>query len=89
MATDTRYYWKLTRHIFRYNHNHDLFAGTGGKVGGGIHTVNEGKFFVFCKYHSSRMAYIHQITLEHSYLCRRLPRTDPILHDAYFERGRV
>ena len=38
---DTRYYWNLTRHIFRYNHNHGVFSG--GKLQGGIHTVNEGK----------------------------------------------
>ncbi|EJD07407.1 carboxypeptidase S [Fomitiporia mediterranea MF3/22] len=37
--TDTRYYWNLTKHIFRYNHNHNMFAG--GRVGGGVHTVNE------------------------------------------------
>ncbi|KAL5531541.1 hypothetical protein ACEPAG_4418 [Sanghuangporus baumii] len=37
--TDTRYYWNLTKHIFRYNHNHGLFSG--GKVQGGVHTVNE------------------------------------------------
>ncbi|KAL5513065.1 hypothetical protein ACEPAH_3463 [Sanghuangporus vaninii] len=37
--TDTRYYWNLTKHIFRYNHNHGIFSG--GKVQGGIHTVNE------------------------------------------------
>ncbi|KAK1232132.1 hypothetical protein PQX77_004733 [Marasmius sp. AFHP31] len=35
--TDTRYYWKLTDHIFRYNHR-DM---TGGILGSGIHTVNE------------------------------------------------
>ncbi|EIN04704.1 carboxypeptidase S [Punctularia strigosozonata HHB-11173 SS5] len=34
--TDTVYYWDLSAHIFRYNHN-DL--GTGGL--GNIHTVNE------------------------------------------------
>ncbi|KAG6857473.1 hypothetical protein H0H87_003540 [Tephrocybe sp. NHM501043] len=36
--TDTRYYWGLTKHIFRYNHSN------GGKKGlslGNIHTVNE------------------------------------------------
>lgn len=37
-VTDTRYYWKLTRNIFRYNHN-NLFAD--GNIPGGIHTVNE------------------------------------------------
>ncbi|KAF8074977.1 carboxypeptidase S [Lyophyllum atratum] len=36
--TDTRYYWQLSKHIFRYNHNN------GGKDPNdqfGIHTVNE------------------------------------------------
>ncbi|KAI5124192.1 hypothetical protein M0805_005043 [Coniferiporia weirii] len=36
--TDTRYYWQLTKHIFRYNH-HNLFSS--GAIPGGVHTVNE------------------------------------------------
>ncbi|KAH8116276.1 carboxypeptidase S [Phellopilus nigrolimitatus] len=36
--TDTRYYWNLTKHIFRYNHN-NMFKSDG--IPGGIHTVNE------------------------------------------------
>jgi Gly-Xaa carboxypeptidase len=35
--TDTRYYWDLSDHIFRYNHHNAL----GGAGLGGIHTVNE------------------------------------------------
>ncbi|KDQ61780.1 hypothetical protein JAAARDRAFT_204220 [Jaapia argillacea MUCL 33604] len=35
--TDTRYYWKLTEHIFRYNHAN---AGSGPRLSG-VHTVNE------------------------------------------------
>ncbi|KAL0570997.1 hypothetical protein V5O48_010965 [Marasmius crinis-equi] len=38
--TDTRFYWNLTEHIFRYSHRgdkDDLFNG--------LHTVNEGGFF--------------------------------------------
>ncbi|KAG7093667.1 hypothetical protein E1B28_007326 [Marasmius oreades] len=35
--TDTRYYWKLTDHIFRYNHK-DM---KGGLLASNIHTVNE------------------------------------------------
>ncbi|KAF9070931.1 carboxypeptidase S [Rhodocollybia butyracea] len=31
--TDTKYYWNLTRNIFRYNHNNGTSAG--------VHTVNE------------------------------------------------
>ncbi|KIY52185.1 carboxypeptidase S [Fistulina hepatica ATCC 64428] len=35
--TDTKYYWKLTRHIFRYNH-----GGPGkSKTASGAHTTNE------------------------------------------------
>ncbi|KAJ7583280.1 hypothetical protein C8J56DRAFT_953540 [Mycena floridula] len=44
--TDTQYYWKLSRHIFRYNHKNsgegsdaDLKEGDG--IGNGVHTVNE------------------------------------------------
>ncbi|KIK62590.1 hypothetical protein GYMLUDRAFT_164647 [Collybiopsis luxurians FD-317 M1] len=36
--TDTKYYWNLTRHIFRYNHKNGAY---GGDVATGIHTVNE------------------------------------------------
>ncbi|KAG6891195.1 hypothetical protein C0995_008447 [Termitomyces sp. Mi166 len=37
--TDTRYYWDLTKHIFRYNHYN---AGKkANRLGNGIHTVNE------------------------------------------------
>ncbi|EPS94576.1 hypothetical protein FOMPIDRAFT_1063152 [Fomitopsis schrenkii] len=35
--TDTRYYWKLTPHIFRYTHYN---AGNGSSLSG-VHTVNE------------------------------------------------
>ncbi|KAI0034441.1 hypothetical protein K488DRAFT_77198 [Vararia minispora EC-137] len=35
--TDTRYYWGLTDHIFRYNHHN---AGSGRALAG-VHTVNE------------------------------------------------
>ncbi|EIM86689.1 carboxypeptidase S [Stereum hirsutum FP-91666 SS1] len=36
--TDTRYYWKLTPHIFRYNHRN---SADEGKTFGGAHTTNE------------------------------------------------
>ncbi|TEB33213.1 carboxypeptidase S [Coprinellus micaceus] len=37
--TDTRYYWKLSKHIFRYNHH---FGGTNPDPRrNGVHTVNE------------------------------------------------
>ncbi|KAF8892084.1 carboxypeptidase S [Infundibulicybe gibba] len=36
--TDTRYYWDLSRHIFRYNHGN---SGNGTDTLAGFHTVNE------------------------------------------------
>ncbi|KAG2066244.1 carboxypeptidase S [Suillus decipiens] len=36
--TDTRFYWKLTDHIFRYGH---LGVAGGGSLPSGVHTVNE------------------------------------------------
>lgn len=36
--TDTRFYWKLTDHIFRYGH---LGVANGGSLPSGVHTVNE------------------------------------------------
>ncbi|KAG6330630.1 hypothetical protein ID866_8460 [Astraeus odoratus] len=36
--TDTRFYWRLTRHIFRYRHH---AGAAGGLPPKGIHTVNE------------------------------------------------
>ncbi|KAF8159671.1 hypothetical protein B0H34DRAFT_704372 [Crassisporium funariophilum] len=36
--TDTRFYWNLSPHIFRYNHHN---AGNSASPLGGIHTVNE------------------------------------------------
>lgn len=41
--TDTRFYWKLSPHIFRYNHHNAV----GGDFASGIHTVNECTF-MFC-----------------------------------------
>jgi Gly-Xaa carboxypeptidase len=35
--TDTRFYWKLSPHIFRYNHHNAV----GGNIVSGLHTVNE------------------------------------------------
>lgn len=37
---DTRFYWKLTRHIFRYGH---MKGAVGGTLLPGVHTVNEGE----------------------------------------------
>jgi Gly-Xaa carboxypeptidase len=37
---DTRYYWKLTEHIFRYGH---MDGASGGSLSSGVHTVNEGE----------------------------------------------
>ena len=37
ISIDTRYYWKLSENIYRYNH----WSGLGKTNLGGIHTVNE------------------------------------------------
>ncbi|KAI3619693.1 gly-x carboxypeptidase [Moniliophthora roreri] len=37
--TDTRYYWKLTDHIFRYNHKNS--GNETNRLANGVHTVNE------------------------------------------------
>jgi Gly-Xaa carboxypeptidase len=39
--TDTRYYWDLTRHIFRYIQNDGDAFGSDSALPPGIHTVNE------------------------------------------------
>ncbi|KAF8920567.1 hypothetical protein CPB85DRAFT_1548472 [Mucidula mucida] len=39
--TDTRFYWNLTRHIYRYSHRGDL-----DDLYNGLHTVNEGESFI-------------------------------------------
>ncbi|KAI0367059.1 carboxypeptidase S [Pilatotrama ljubarskyi] len=36
--TDTRYYWALTPHIYRYNHHN---SGNGTALSNGVHTINE------------------------------------------------
>lgn len=38
---DTRYYWRLSPHIFRYNHNNALALSKNG-----VHTVNECKYYI-------------------------------------------
>ncbi|KAH9849891.1 carboxypeptidase S [Lenzites betulinus] len=38
--TDTKHYWKLTKHIFRYNHMSGAYLN-GGDSFNGAHTVNE------------------------------------------------
>ncbi|KAJ7503528.1 carboxypeptidase S [Mycena galericulata] len=41
--TDTRYYWALTPHIFRYGHGnaHSAASGSDWDILNGIHTINE------------------------------------------------
>lgn len=39
--TDTRYYWNLSRNIFRYNHKN----GVNATELSGVHTVNESTFY--------------------------------------------
>ena len=43
-STDTRYYWKLSENIYRYNHGTNI----GKKDMGGIHTVNESGSISLC-----------------------------------------
>ena len=43
--TDTRFYWKLSPHIFRYNHHNAI----GGDPTSGLHTVNECTFMFYLK----------------------------------------
>jgi Gly-Xaa carboxypeptidase len=38
-APDTKFYWKLSRSIFRYNHRNIIGSKDGGMSG--AHTVNE------------------------------------------------
>lgn len=38
--TDTRYFWALTKHIFRFDPGYDP-EDAGGAFDSGIHTVNE------------------------------------------------
>lgn len=38
LISDTRFYWNLSEHIFRYNHGN---GGDGSDGLKGIHTVNE------------------------------------------------
>ena len=42
-VVDTRYYWNLTKHIFRYNHHGGQLTGNNG-VPSGVHTVNEREY---------------------------------------------
>lgn len=42
MCTDTRYYWALTPHIYRYNHHN---SGNTTSLSNGVHTVNECKLY--------------------------------------------
>ena len=53
--TDTRYYWKLSKHIFRYNHH---FGGTSPDPRrNGVHTVDECEFSLTFKFPSLVLVY--------------------------------
>ena len=41
---DTRYYWALTPHIYRYNHHN---SGNSSSLSNGVHTVNECKLMLW------------------------------------------
>lgn len=40
---DTRHYWDLSKHIFRYNHH---YTGNRSWLAEGAHTINECEFFI-------------------------------------------
>ncbi|KAG8167112.1 hypothetical protein KVR01_002801 [Diaporthe batatas] len=39
--TDSRHYWNLTQHIFRFSPGHDMTDPTDNYIGSGIHNTNE------------------------------------------------
>ncbi len=48
-CTDTRWYWALTEHIYRYNHHN---SGNATSLANGVHTVNECKCLLARKCYS-------------------------------------
>jgi Gly-Xaa carboxypeptidase len=75
--TDTRYYWRLSEHIFRYNHHNAV----GSSALGGVHTVNECMRLLFGVIDTA-------LTNAYSHLRRRVPRDDPVLQHAHPQRRR-
>jgi len=78
-CTDTRFYWKLSQHIFRYNHHN---AGDSTNSLGGIHTVNECQFS--CKKHLCYNS--NTVNLFPSQGGRWVLGDDPFLYHTYPQR---
>ena len=79
MRADTRYYWALTRHIYRYNHHN---SGNGTSLSNGVHTVNECELILWLSEGEK-----WKLTLS---MCSsgggRVPRADQVLHHTHLER---
>lgn len=60
-VADTRYYWDLTKHIFRYNHHNQ---GNSSDALAGVHTVNERKCSHYVFGHASANGYILDIVVD-------------------------
>ena len=67
---DTRYYWKLSENIYRYNH----WSGLGKTNLGGIHTVNESTLISLCL----NLLWLTQS--DHRSSCRQLGGDDRVLY---------
>ncbi|KAG6374723.1 hypothetical protein JVT61DRAFT_4094 [Boletus reticuloceps] len=72
LMTDTRYYWNLTKHIFRYGHQGAADAYNG------IHTINEGQRVPTCP------GLDYSTTC--SYSSRGVLGADSVLYEAYSQR---
>jgi Gly-Xaa carboxypeptidase len=72
-AVDTRYYWKLSDHIFRYNHHNAV----GGRALGNVHTVNE------CTYCLPLRMNGADVSFSRSHLRRCVPRDSALLQHAH------
>ena len=79
---DTRYYWSLTDHIFRYNHH---FTGNASIARArGIHTVNE------CR--NTLVVVIMVLAEADVFLSYRggcVHRDNQVLYDAHTQRRRI
>lgn len=81
MHLDTKYYWNLTPHIFRYGHTGG--AG-GGKLTSGVHTVNEGSVDVSCVLSNTLLMFSLL-----SFAGYELRRDDQVLHHSDPQCGRI
>lgn len=75
LVADTRYYWNMTKHIFRYNHQN---GGNSGQLPSGVHTVNECERF--------RLMATFGADYRCSHLHRCIRRDDKVFYDPHSER---